>query len=68
MKSLLTRHNSFQYSEEYFFIKFIINSLFNVLYSREIHILLINPVINFLLLISNAVILFVIINVVPKGL
>ena len=57
-----------KYSKEYFFIQFIINSLLYVQYSLEIHILLINPVINFLLLISNAVILFVIINVVPKGL
>lgn len=38
------------------------------LYSLEIHVLLINPVINFLFLISNAAILFLIINVIPKGL
>lgn len=38
------------------------------LYSLEIHVLLINPVINFLFLISNAAILFLIINAIPKGL
>lgn len=57
-----------KYSKEYFFIQFIMNSLLCVLYSLEIHVLLINPVINFLFLISNAAILFLIMNVIPKGL
>lgn len=49
-----------KYSKEYFFIQFIIDFFIYVLSSLEIHILLTNSVINFLLLISNAGIRFVI--------
>lgn len=49
-----------KYSKEYFFIQFIMDFFIYVLSSLEIHILLTNPVTNFLLLISNAGIGFVI--------